>query len=229
MTFFELLIRTACAFLGLFILTRILGRKEISQMTFFNFVSAIAIGSITANFVVNQNLSIRNGLFALLAWTIFTLIMDGMDIKSKALRKVVTGDPIVIIKEGKLIEESLKNSRLDIDSLNAMMRQKNYFSIADIEYAIFETDGKLSVLPKESKQPATKNDVNSTLVPKVYPIPTEVITDGKLLHNNLAKLNLNEKWVKQEIQNSNQNLDIQDILFAQVQTDGSLYVLPKNT
>ena len=95
MEFTELLLRIAIGFFVLFTLTRILGRKEISQMTFFNFVSAIAIGSIGANLVVNQNLSIRNGVMALVGWAIFTFIMDLIDIKSKALRKVVTGNPVV--------------------------------------------------------------------------------------------------------------------------------------
>lgn len=98
----ELIFRIAISFLVLFTVARILGRKEISQMTFFNFVSAISIGSIAANLVANSNLSIRNGVIALIGWGVFTILMDMIDIKSKALRKVVTGDPTIIIKEERL-------------------------------------------------------------------------------------------------------------------------------
>lgn len=195
----ELLIRITIGFVGLFILTRIMGRKEISQMTFFNFVSAIAIGSLTANLVLGQNISIRNGLIALGGWTVYTLLMDTIDIKSKRARKITTGDPIIVVKEGKIVESALKKSRLDTDSLLAMIRQKNVFSLADIDYAIFETNGKISVMKKEEQQTATKKDVNKGTTQNKYPIPTEVVSDGKILSSNLQKLNLDQKWLHQEL------------------------------
>ncbi|MFD2046347.1 YetF domain-containing protein [Ornithinibacillus salinisoli] len=219
----ELLIRIATGFLVLFILTRILGRKEISQMTFFNFVSAIAIGSIAANLVVSSNLSIRNGILALIGWTIFTLLMDFIDIKSKKGRMVVTGSPVIVIKEGKLVDKALRTSRLDLDSLNAMLRQQKIFSIADVDYAIFETNGKLSVQRKENKNTVTKLDLNIPSKSKIYPIPTEVISDGIILTNNLDKLNLDINWVKQQLKQFGVN-SISDVLFAQIQTDGTLFI-----
>ncbi|KKB43759.1 DUF421 domain-containing protein [Bacillus thermotolerans] len=113
MDIFELILRISLGFIALFVLTRVMGRKEISQMTFFNFVSAIAIGSIAANFVVNQNVSIRNGIIALAGWAAYTLLMDFIDIKSKQGRKILTGDPIIVIKEGKIVESAMRQSRLD--------------------------------------------------------------------------------------------------------------------
>jgi uncharacterized membrane protein YcaP (DUF421 family) len=223
----ELLLRIAIGFIVLFSLTRIMGRKEISQMTFFNFVSAIAIGSITANLVVSNNLSIRNGILALVGWTAFTLVMDFIDIKSKKARKVVTGDPVIVIKEGKLVESALTKSRLDLDSLNAMLRQKNVFSMSDVEYAVFETNGKLSVMKKENKRSLTKDDMNIVTTPKVFPIPTEVVSDGIVLTTNLEKLNLDIKWLEQELQKAGVN-SISDILFAQVQQDGTLFIDKKS-
>jgi uncharacterized membrane protein YcaP (DUF421 family) len=217
----ELIIRIVIGFLVLFTLTRILGRKEISQMTFFNFVSAISIGSITANLVVSPSLSIRNGVIAIVGWTIFTLLMDFIDIKSKTLRKVVTGDPAIVIKEGKIVEKTLRSNRLDLDSLNAMLRQHNIFSMADVDYAIFETNGKLSVLPKDNKKPVTKSDMNIPIKPKVFPIPTEVISDGKILTKNLEKLNIDKNWVYQQLKQFKIS-SVSDVFFAQIQTDGTL-------
>lgn len=218
----ELIIRIAIGFIVLFALTRFLGRKEISQMTFFNFVSAIAIGSITANLVVNQNLSITKGVLALIGWSAFTLLMDYIDIKSKKARKVITGDPIAVIKEGKIVERALSNSRLDIDSLKAMLRQNSIFSIADVNYAIFETNGKLSVMPKEPKQPLTKSDMNKVSSTKKVPIPTEVITDGRVLSDNLSKLHLDEKWLEQQLKQAGVN-SASDVFYAEVQQDGTLF------
>jgi uncharacterized membrane protein YcaP (DUF421 family) len=224
----ELLLRISLGFITLFILTRILGRKEISQMTFFNFVSAIAIGSIAANLVVSQNLSIRNGLLALAGWTVFTLLMDFIDIKSKKARKVTTGDPIVVIKDGKIVEKSLNKSRLDIDSLTALLRQQSVFSMKDVDYAIFETNGKLSVLKKEEKQNVTKSDLKiSPSINMVYPIATEVITDGTVLENNLSKLSLNQDWLHQQLRQAGITSP-SDVMYAEVQQDGSLFIDSKD-
>src|SRR5690606_36237378 len=124
----ELIIRILIGFFALYMLTRILGRKEISQMTFFNFVSAIAIGSIAANDVVNQSISIRNGVIALVGWSIITIVLDIFDIKFKSLRKVLTDNPVIVIKNGQIIKKSLLLSRLDLDTLTSMLRQQNVFS-----------------------------------------------------------------------------------------------------
>jgi uncharacterized membrane protein YcaP (DUF421 family) len=220
----ELFIRISTGFIVLFTLARIMGRKEISQMTFFNFVSAIAIGSIAANLVVSQNLSIRNGVLALTGWTVFTLLMDYIDINSKKARKVTTGDPIIVIKEGKIVERSLKKSRLDIDALKTMLRQKNIFSLAEVDYAIFETNGKLSVMPKEPKKPLTKSDMNKVNTSNiVVPLPTEVITDGIVLTNNLRKLKLDQKWLEKQLQHAGVK-SAADVFYAEVQQDGTLFM-----
>ncbi|SDJ83971.1 YetF domain-containing protein [Sediminibacillus albus] len=220
---FELLLRVSISFLVLFALARLMGRKEISQMTFFNFVSAIAIGSITANLVANQNFSLRNGILALLGWTVFTLVMDFIDIKSKKARKVVTGTPITVMKEGKIIEDALAKSRLDLDSLKAMLRQKNVFSIADVDYAVFETNGKLSVMKKADKQSVTKKDMKIDKQQKTYQLATEVISDGKALSNNLTKLNLDTDWLDQQLRQAGID-SIEDVFYAEVQQDGTLFI-----
>lgn len=222
MDIWEQIGRITLGFLSLFLLTRILGRKEISQMTFFNFVSAISIVSIAANFVLNKDVDLLNGLMALTGWTLFTLVMAFMDIKSKALRRIITGDPVIVIKDGKIVEKALSSCRLDLDSLTAMLRQQNIFSFVDIDYAIFETNGKLSVLLKESKKTVIKKDMNISVQPKVYPIATEVISDGKIIQSNVKKLKLDEKWI--DMQLKAKKITVSDVLFAQLQTDGSLYI-----
>ncbi|WP_456276234.1 YetF domain-containing protein [Bacillus sp. AK128] len=220
----ELLLRISIGFVVLFILARTMGRKEVSQVTFFNFVSAIAIGSIAANLVVNNNLSVQNGVIALVGWTIFTLAMSIINIKSKEARKFTNGEPLVVIKEGKIIENSLKKTRLDLDSLNALLRQKNVFSMADVDFAILETSGKLSVMKKEPKQFLTKSDMNIvSKKTKIFPIATELVLDGKIISQNLTKLRLNEEWLDQQLKNSGVK-SVSDVFYAEVQQDGSLYV-----
>jgi len=228
MSFTELSIRILVAFFTLLILTRIMGRKEIGQLTFFNFISAIAIGTIGASIAVDQSLSLANGVYALAGWSVITIIMGFMDIKSKNVRKLITGDPVIVIKQGQIMENELRKLRIDVNTLSSLLRKKNVFSIADVDYAIFETDGKLSVMKKEEKQPATKRDLNAqTGQLNLYPISTEIISDGKLNKSNLDKLNLDENWVKQQLEQAGVH-SIEDVFYAEVQKDGSLYIDNRN-
>jgi uncharacterized membrane protein YcaP (DUF421 family) len=228
MTILEVTLRAAVSFLVLFVLARILGRKEISQMTFFNFVSAIAIGSIAANLVLNPNVAIRSGVVALIAWSVFTILMGMVDIKYKPARIITTGDPLILIKEGKIVESALRKTRLDLDSLNAMLRQKNIFAIADVDFAIFETNGQLSVLPKEPNKPMTKGDMNVPSQKKLYPLTTSVVSDGTILTENLTKLNLSEEWLQNQLQQAGYQSP-SDVFYAEILQNGQLYIDRKET
>ncbi len=219
----ELLIRILIAFIALLAMARITGRKEISQMTFFNFVSAITFGTIAGSIVTTNAFSIRNGLIALAGWTAFTVAVGILDIKSKPIRKMVEGDPLIVIKKGKIMEDALQKSRLNIDALNVLLRKKNVFSISDVEYAIFETDGTISVMKKQDKQPLTASDMQITPTPNTYPIGTEIIADGVINQRNLTQFNLDEKWLENELKRSGV-VSPEDVFYAELQQDGSLYI-----
>ncbi|RIW34733.1 DUF421 domain-containing protein [Bacillus salacetis] len=223
----ELILRVIIAFAALFIVARISGRKEISQMTFFNFVSAITMGTIGGSIITSANFSIRNGLLALSGWLVLTLIFGYLDIKSKSARKLLEGEPIIVIKQGKIMEKALGRTRLDIDALMVHLREKNVFSIKDVEYAIFETDGKMSVMKKQAQQPVTKRDMNIISSIQSYPYSTEVIADGKIIYNNLDKLNLHEEWLQGQLKKNGVE-SVSDVFYAEVQKDGSLYIDSRN-
>ncbi|WP_261134358.1 DUF421 domain-containing protein [Bacillus sp. Marseille-Q3570] len=223
MTFTELIFRLALSFLVLWAMTRIMGRKEISQMTFHNFVSAIAIGTIAGSLAMDEMLSIQNGVMALVGWTVFTVLFGFMDIKSKGARKLLNGDPIVVMKNGKIMEDSLRKTRLDVDSLNTMLRKKGIFTLSDVAFAIFETDGTLSVMKKESKQPLTQSDMNLFQPSRSSSVGTEVVSDGKINESNLSKLHLDKAWLGQKLRDSGVQ-EISEVFYAEVQQDGTLYI-----
>ncbi|MBK0009638.1 MULTISPECIES: DUF421 domain-containing protein [Priestia] len=228
MNILEIVIRVAISFLVLLVLTRIMGRKEISQMTFFNFVSAITIGTLSGALVTDQTLSMGNGLIALLAWSIFTITIGLMTIKSKKTRQIIDGEPVIVIKNGKIMEDALRKVRLDMDSLTASLREKDIFSLMDVEYAIFETDGKLSIMKKENKLPLTKSDMNIDKPKKdLFPLATEVIVDGVINTNNLAKLNLDRKWLYEKLQQLGVQ-SISEVFYAEIQKNGQLFIDTKN-
>ncbi|WP_330994750.1 DUF421 domain-containing protein [Rossellomorea vietnamensis] len=225
-TIIELSFRLILSFLLLLTLTRIMGRKEISQMTFFNFVSAIAIGTLGASLAIDSTISVRNGVIALAGWTIFTVVMGYVDLKSKAFRKAVEGVPRVVVRKGEIMDAELSKARLDLDALNVMLRKKNVFSIKEVDYAIFETDGTLSVMKKEKHQPLTKGDQQTFKSPgstHQVALPTSVIEDGKVVVNNLTELHLNEVWLKEQL--ASQGItDMEDVFYAEIQKDGTLAI-----
>ncbi|OLN22004.1 hypothetical protein BTO30_11775 [Domibacillus antri] len=224
MGIFEVIIRVLVSFLSLLCLTKLMERKEIAQMTFFNFSSAISIGSIAGNLVSNPHQSIRNGLISLVAWSLLTIIIGLIVIKSKKARKIINGEPLIVIQNGKIMKKPLQKASLDLDALNALLRQKNIFSITEVEYAIFETTGKLSVMKKESKLPVTKEDLKIAHAQKqLSPIMTEVVSDGIINMNNLVQLNLTKEWLNQQLQQAGVKA-ISDVFYAEVQQDGTLFI-----
>lgn len=203
-------------------------RKEISEMTFFNFASAISIGSIAGNLSFNPRLSILNGMIALIVWSILTLISGRIVIKSKRARRVMNGEPLIIIKNGKMMEKSLRKINLDVDTLRALLRQKDIFSITEVEYAIFEMTGKLSVVKKDNKQPVTREDMKvASPQQKLSPIITGVVSDGVINESNLEKLNLDTGWLNEQLVQAGIS-SISDVFYAEVQPDHTLYIDSKN-
>ncbi|MET1031908.1 DUF421 domain-containing protein [Domibacillus tundrae] len=224
----EIIIRTFLSFLILLSLTRIMERKEISEMTFFNFASAIAIGSIAGNLAFNQHLSILNGIISLIGWSLLTLLSGRIVIKSKKVRKVIEGEPLVVIKNGKIMEKPLRKVSLDVDALTALLRQKNIFSIKEVEYAIFEINGKLSIMKKDHKQHVTTGDMNIVnSQKKLLPTITGVVSDGVINTSNLEKLNLDTEWLNKQLMQAGIKT-ISDVFYAEVQPDNTLYIDHKN-
>ncbi|KPL60240.1 YetF domain-containing protein [Rossellomorea vietnamensis] len=226
MTIIELSFRLILSFVLLLALTRIMGRKEISQMTFFNFVSAIAIGTLGASLAIDSSISVRNGVIALAGWTIFTIVMGLIDLKSKAFRKAVEGVPRVVVRKGEVMDAELSKVRLDLDALNVLLRKKNVFSIKEVDYAIFETDGTLSVMKKEKHQPLTKGDQQTfTSLSPTHQVamPTALIEDGQVVMNSLRELQLDESWLKEQL-TSQGITDMSDVFYAEIQKDGTLAV-----
>jgi uncharacterized membrane protein YcaP (DUF421 family) len=219
----ELMVRLLIAFFTLVFLARLMGRKEISQMTLFNFVSAMTLGTLGGALLIDSALSITNGILALSGWTALTLLMGFIDMKSVKVRKWLDGEPIIVIKNGKIMEKALQKVQLDIDSLRTMLRQKDVFSMNDVHYAIFEVDGELSVMKKQVNQPKNSLGQTNSLPSIIYPFPTEVISDGIVNCSNLNKLKLSEDWLDEQLKTMGVP-SVSEVFYAEVQQDGSLYI-----
>ncbi|MBO0961170.1 DUF421 domain-containing protein [Neobacillus sp. MM2021_6] len=222
MNLIEVFSRAVGAFVVLFLLTRIMGRKQISQMTFFNYVTGISIGTIAGALTVDPSLKVSVGFVSLVTWSGLTLLVAYIDLKSRKARKLIEGEPVILIKQGKVLEQQLQKQRLDMDELQQLLRSKNVFSIADVHYAILETNGEFSVLLKEEKQPMKQGRIPFSKMQKQTAIPIQLIADGKIIDENLKQINVNRSWIEEQLMVSGTTLS--EVFYAELQEDGSLYI-----
>jgi len=204
------------------ILTRLLGKKQMSQMTYFNYITGITIGSLTANIISTSSESITDEITGLLWWVFLVLLIAYITLKSSKLRIIIDGQPTILIRKGKLLKNTLKSTRLNLDDLSMMLRTKDIFSIADVDYAILEPNGQITVLKKQAQLNVTRADINIPTVDPVY-LPSEIITDGKVVKRNLEEFGLTYDWLKSQLKTMGID-NIEDVFYAEILGDGKLYV-----
>ncbi|KUF35621.1 hypothetical protein AK833_06765 [Lysinibacillus sp. F5] len=221
-----MILRTTLSFFALLILARILGKKQLGQLTFFHYITGITFGSIASEIASQEETPFLDGMISLVWWSALTYLMTVITIKSKKARVLIDDKPTIVIQKGLILESALQKNRLHLDELTMMLREQAIFSVQDVEYAMLETNGKLSVLQKTSEQVATKQDVKADVSPPTY-LPTEVISDGQLITENIVELELTEDWVLKKLKKQNVQ-SVEEVYFAQVQTNGSLYISLKD-
>ncbi len=219
--FFNIILRAIMAYFLLMVITRLMGRKVISQMTFFDFAVAITLGTLAASIGMGANTSSSSAATVMISFAVLAIITGYLHIKSFGFRKLVNSEPATMIKNGEIVKDNMQRTRTTIDSLNALLREKNVFNIADVEFAIMETDGKLSVLPKSQKQPITPSDLN---IPTSYKgLTRDIIIDGNIMYENLKAVNLDEQWLMNQL-SSKGIQNINEVFFAALDTSGNLYI-----
>ncbi|ODV57585.1 hypothetical protein BG258_00160 [Lysinibacillus fusiformis] len=221
-----MILRTTLSFFILLILARILGKKQLGQLTFFHYITGITFGSIASEIASQEETPFLDGVISLIWWSALTYLMTIITIKSKKARVLIDDKPTIVVQNGLILESALRKNRLHMDELTMMLREQAIFSVQDIQYALLETNGKLSVLQKTSEQVATKQDVKADVSPPTY-LPTEVVSDGQLIKENIVELELTEDWVMKKLKKQNVH-SVEDVFFAQVQTNGSLYISLKD-
>lgn len=215
------IIRSLIAFFSLLILVRLTGKQQMSELTFFDYVVGITIGSIAATLSVQLNQNTTATLAGMIIWGLLPIFLAYLSLHSVWIRKVVEGEATVVIENGKIMEQNLTRIRLSIDDLLSSLRAKDVFNITDVEFALFETSGKLSIQLKSQKLPLTPADLN---LPTGYAgLPTTLIDDGKPLVDALHSLNLSQAWLRYQL-GKQQITDFTVVALAQLDTAGNLYV-----
>lgn len=207
-------------FVLLLVLSRLIGRKLLGQLTFFDFVTGITLGTIGGAFVTTE----IEGYYVLASAMVFALLafLTGiMTYKNITARKLIEGEPIILIQNGKIYEKNMKKVRYNQDDLLMQLRENNVFNLADVEFAILEPHGRLSVLRKKEKQTPTLKDLN---LPSTYEgLSTEIIRNGRIQEKNMKDYNLSYEWLYNELMTKGVK-SIKEVFLATLSTDGVLYV-----
>lgn len=217
--------RAAMAYTILALLTRVMGKRELSQLTIRDYIVGITIGSITANMAFRKDESVFLFFPAILLFSGIEIILSRLSLKSRKLRNVSDGVTVILIEEGKIIKENLKKERISVDELLMMLRDKDVFNVADVDYALLERNGKMSVLRKPARQSPVLSDMNINK-PSVG-IPITIIRDGKLAQEEINQNKLNINWIHEKLNESNIK-DISNVFLAQADKTGIVYVDFKN-
>lgn len=180
----------------LFIIAKIIGHKQMSQLDFFDYITGITIGSIAAELATEIEEPLKP-FVAMIVYGAITFILSVATRKMSRIRKFVNGTPTIIMNNGKIYRKNLKKAKLDLSEFMVMCRQEGYFNLNDIQTAIFEYNGRLTVLPVSTKRPVNPADME--LEPQPEHIFTEIIMDGRVIDENLKRMNLNEAWLKKQL------------------------------
>ncbi|OBZ08240.1 DUF421 domain-containing protein [Bacillus sp. FJAT-26390] len=222
--YLPILIKLIVAFAGLWCLTRLLGKREIAQLSPFDFVSSMIMGEIVGNTIYDENVSVWMLIFALALWAGLSYFFEKIMEFGKALRRQLEGKPELLIVNGQIDMEALRRNNMAFDELRMMLRQRDVFSLSDVAYAVYETNGALSILKKSAFDTVQRGDLNLQSNPPN--LPHILVEDGVPQHEGLAAIKRDEKWLLQELEQLGYP-EVRSVALAEWTTDGVLKAIPR--
>ncbi len=214
-------VRAIISFFSLLIFARILGKEQISQLTFFDYILGITIGSIASEATVDLSSRVWPHFVGLVSWALLAYLMQYITLKWRYAAKVIEGEPVVVIMNGKIMDKVLKKMKFRISDILELLRNQGIFDLNEVDYAILEPNGSLSVLKKPEYLPLTPKDMNIEVKPTG--ISTELIYDGRLIEENLRQMNKDKKWLMNQLKKHGIK-DVSEAFLVTLNDAGSLYV-----
>lgn len=216
-----IILRSVAAFFALLVLVRLMGKQQVAEMTFFDYVVGITIGSIAATMSVAFNENTLATFFGMIVWTVLPILIAYLSVHHVWIRKIVEGEATIVVQNGRILEKNLQKLRLSIDDLIAQLRIQGVFNLADVEVALLEPNGRLSVQKCSQKLPLTPSDMG---ISTAYEgLPTNLIEDGQVLDDALRSLKLSKAWLQYQLAQRDV-VDFGQVSLAQLDTKGNLYV-----
>lgn len=221
---FIVLLRGLLSLFTLFFVTKMLGKKQVSQLSLFDYVIGISIGNFAAEITINLDASLIYGVVAVLEFGIFAYIISIITMKSIKLRRFFMGIPTILIEKGRIIESGLKRVHYDINDLLEQCRSNGYFDLNEIDYALMECSGELSIMPKYVDKPVTIKDLD--LKTEIQGLCANIIIDGNIMEDNLKNMNKDNKWLYQQLEIK--GYKINEILLATLDLNEKITIYQKN-
>jgi len=215
-----IILRTLLAVAILFVMTKLLGKRQVSQLSLFEYITGITIGSLAAYISLDLEAKWYLGIISLSVWVLVTLGIEFLQLKSKTARDFIDGKATVLIKDGKILEDNLKKERLTVDELMENLRSRNVFQAANVEFAVMEPSGDINVLLTKENQQLTPKHLGIKVGPEQE--PQAVIMDGNIMDEPLATIGLSREWLKTELEKL--GVAIENVFLGQVDSYGQLYV-----
>ena len=219
--FIEIFVQTLLAFFSILYITRLLGRQQVSQLTFHGYINGITFGSIAATLATDVNQKTWQHFLGLLLFVVLTYLVSYITLKKRSVRKVLEGEPILVIQNGQILENNMKRTRYNMDDLGVLLRQADCFTPDDVEYGILEINGLLSVIKKGEKRNVTLGDLKLPSKPET--IPTELIIGGQIIYENLRKRELSGKDLINNLNMFGVN-KVGEVMYATIDENGKMYV-----
>ena len=209
----------------LFILSKLMGNKEMSQLSMFDYIIGITIGSIAAEMATSLENNFMEPLIAMSVYALIAVAISIISYKSIKFRRLIYGNSLILLDNGELYKKNFKTAKLDINEFLEQCRTNGYFNLNDIQTAILESNGKISFLPKSAKRPVTPEDMN--LTSQISTVLTNVIIDGHVIQENLEHSGHDLIWLNNELGKQNIS-DISSVLLAMCDNNNNLSVYMEN-
>ncbi len=221
----DVVMRSLVSLIVLFLVTKMLGKKQVSQLSVFDYVIGISIGNFAAEMTTDLQIPYINGIISVFIFGLVAYLVSYLTMKSIKLRRFFMGTPTMLIQNGKILIDSMRKVKLDINDLLEECRSNGYFDISQIEYALMEANGNLSILPKGEHLPVTIKDMK--LKVQQQGLCANLVIDGKVMPNNLKNIKKDENWLRKELKVKGYE-DLDNILLATFDINEKLVIYEKN-
>lgn len=225
MEYLKIVVLSLSSIIVLFVLTKIMGQREMSQLSIFDYIISITIGSIAAEMATSLENNFMEPLIAMIVYAVVTLVIALINNRFVKLRPIFSGRTLILYDNGTLFKENFKKAKIDLNEFFVQCRTNGFFNLSDIKTALLEENGKISFLPLSEKRPANPSDFN--IKPEEESIITNIILDGKIMEKNLSEISHDKIWLSEELQKQGIT-KIDNIFLATYKSDGTLSVYMTN-
>ena len=216
-------IRAIILYILVLLVMRMMGKREIGQLQPFELAIAVMIADLASTPMADMGSSLFDGIVPILALLVMHLLISSINLRSVNIRKIISGKPSILVYRGKIDEKILKKEKITINELQERLRGNNIFNMTDVEYAILETSGQLTVIQKPEKRGTIPQDFG--IAPEYEGLAYDLIVDGKIMYSNLKKLGKNENWLQKELQKNKASAN--DILIMTIDGKGEIFCQKK--